>query len=179
MSVRVAMGTAYGSGYIRANVPAGNQQVSLSAADATFPRYDAIVLTEGGSLTKREGTPGGSPAAPSLTSGDTLLAYVYVAANETTITETEIFNQRLCANPKPRTQSFTANGSTPTFRLDRRSYGKPVVYRDGLRMLDVTGESPTTYSEYTVSDPVESNGTVITFGADVPSNAVIVVDYVG
>ena len=179
MSVRVAMGTAYGSGYVRANVPAGNQQVTLSAADATFPRYDAIVLTEGGSLTKREGTPGGSPSAPSLSSGDTLLAYVYVAANETTITETEIFNQRLCANPRSRTESFTANGSTPTFRLARHTYGKPVVYRDGLRMLDVTGNSASTYSEYTVSDPVESNGTIITFGADVPAYAVIVVDYVG
>lgn len=180
MSVRVAAGTGYGgTDYNRNTVPAGNQQVTLSAADATFPRYDAIVIpSTGGNATptKREGTPGGSPALPSLSSGDVLIAVVKVVANDTAISAEEIFDHRRCANPRPRSESFTMNGSTPYCRLARRVFGGVSVFRDGLRMEDGADSD---VSHYQISEPIEGNGTLITFGADPASDTVVRVDYLG
>lgn len=178
MSVVVAAVKVYnGNNYSRANVPAGNQSVSLDAADAVDPRYDAIVIpagTGGVSPTKRTGTPASSPSLPSLTSGDTLIYVVKVAALDTAITNAEIFDHRRYSNPQSRSETFTADGSTSAFTLARRVYGEVKVYRDGLRM---EAGSDSDYSHYQVSEPIEANGTRITFGANPTNGAVIRIDY--
>ena len=72
--------------------------LAISAASATYPRYDAVVIKYDGasrlvSIYVKEGSPAASPAYPSMTrSGTTYemcLAYVYVAANATSVTVTD------------------------------------------------------------------------------------------
>lgn len=180
MSVRVAAGIGYGgSDYKRNAVPAGNQQVSLSAADATNTRYDAIVIpSTGGNATptKREGTADPSPVIPSLTAGDVLVSVVKVAANATEIQTADIFDHRRAANPRGRSATFTANGSTAAFTLSHRVFGGVVVFRDGLRMEEGADADA---SHFQLSEPVEANGSRITFGANPANNAIIRVDYQG
>lgn len=179
MSVVVSAGRCYaGSGgdYARGYVPAGNQSVTIDAADATDPRYDAIVIPSGGSAPAcRKGTPAGSPSLPSLTGGDTLIAVVKVGAAVTSITDADIHDHRRFSNPKPRSESFTADGSTSAFTTSVR--GKiAAVFRDGLRMIEGADADA---SHYQISDAIEADGTTITFGADPVNDALIVVDFVG
>lgn len=105
MSVDVAAGAARagGSYYLFSSTT----NVTLTAAHATLPRKDLIVLNSSGTLTKRDGTaeaaaPTGQvrrftyrPAAPELTAGDTVLAEVYVAPTVTQIFNADISDRRV------------------------------------------------------------------------------------
>jgi hypothetical protein len=71
----VASGTVQAGGTVH-SVSSG--QLSLGSKDSTNPRLDALVVSGGGTLAVRAGVAGSSPALPTLTSGDTVLAYVYV-----------------------------------------------------------------------------------------------------
>jgi hypothetical protein len=107
MTVDVAIGTAWIQGYYYKNtaiVP-----LAISAADATNPRIDRIILRLNADDAVRSivlailaGTPAASPTAPALQTNYTgtgiyeiSLAQVLVAANETEITNTEITDERL------------------------------------------------------------------------------------
>jgi len=70
--------------------------ITLSAADPTNPRIDAIALQDGTGVVVVAGTPASSPAAPQLAANQTLLTYVQVNATATVptgVTNTVIYDQ--------------------------------------------------------------------------------------
>lgn len=169
MAVRVQVGgTVYGTTGKR-SVAGTTTSLSIGAADGSNPRYDAIVVNSSGAYAVRPGTPGSSPTAPSLTAGDTLLAYVKVAANVTEIGSADIFDHRRWANPTSRYARQTANGSATAWTLTGfRSDGTVQMSRQGFGAIPVSS-NPSGMDEYTVTNPVESQGTVITVGS-APTN---------
>jgi hypothetical protein len=102
MQVRVAAGEAFVRGHYYQNT--AQATVTLGTANATNPRIDAIVLELDLSLNKIalkavQGTAAASPTAPTLTQTTTgvyqmLLAYVSVAAADTSITAGEVTDAR-------------------------------------------------------------------------------------
>lgn len=94
MTVAVAAGNVITTGTV-ASVTAGN--ATITAADATNPRIDLVVVTSAGALAARAGTAAASPVFPTLTAGDVLLAAVYVPANDTAINANQIIDKRMIA----------------------------------------------------------------------------------
>lgn len=175
MTVSILGGIVYGSGGVRRQTIGAT--VTHDAADTTDPRIDVVVFPESGIPTIRKGTAGAIPAIPTLTPGDTALAYVYIAANDTSIGSGDIYDARRWSNPVPTTAEFAGDASTVDFDLPKRiaAGSDPAVFIDGLRM--VKKSSPSTASEYKVSDVAQANGSRVTFGAAPAADAVIVVDY--
>lgn len=94
MSVKVATGgTAYNS-LGQKIVFAANLTITVAAADATNARWDIVVVKSDGTVGIRQGTPAGSPADPTLTSGDVVLARVTVDANAANIASNKIADLR-------------------------------------------------------------------------------------
>lgn len=103
LSVVVNSGAAFIRGRLYENT--ASKTLSIAVADVTNPRLDRVVLRvslDGGIQTIRlavlTGTPAGTPSLPSLTQNSTTyeisLAYIWVAANATTIPNTEIHDER-------------------------------------------------------------------------------------
>jgi hypothetical protein len=162
MAVRVQTG---GKGYTAAGnrVSIGTTaSLAISASDADDPRYDAVVWNAGNfDFAVREGTPGvGTYGA--LSADDVLLAVVKVPATATEITSAEIFDHRRGAGSRRTSKVWT--GSTATaYELPRRLRGTADVFRNGVNLIEAG--SPATADEYAVTNPLESNGSVITLGA--------------
>jgi len=72
--------------------------VTISAADATNPRLDLIVVTSAGALAVRAGTPAAAPKPPARTANDVVIAVVYVPANDTAIGTSQITDLRVVRN---------------------------------------------------------------------------------
>lgn len=145
MSVDVAAGAAFIDGteetfqgrYFVENRATVN--LTISAADATNDRIDRIVAqvedseysgaTDAWSLAVVTGTPAGSPTAPTIPENSLLLADVTVAATVTSITDSDIDDQRV------RSSSLT--GEIPCTNATRPS--SPI---EGLRIYETdTGRS--------------------------------------
>mgnify|MGYP001578073977 CR=1 FL=1 len=69
--------------------------VTITAADATNPRIDLIVINSAGAKAVRAGTPAAAPKPPARTANDVVIGAVYVAANDTAIGTTEITDMRV------------------------------------------------------------------------------------
>lgn len=69
--------------------------VTVTAADATNPRIDLIVVTSAGALAVRAGTAGANPKPPARTANDVVIASVYVPATDTAIATTQITDRRV------------------------------------------------------------------------------------
>lgn len=100
MSVDVAAGTARinGTDYIES----AKKNLIVSAAHATYPRIDLIVYDQSGSTPAIvAGTPDTYPQCPDVREdNDIPLALVYVAANDTAISNSEITNVRSGVKPE-------------------------------------------------------------------------------
>jgi len=111
MTVTVASGLALIDGaavYLEADT-----DVTLSAADATYPRKDIIVIDNEGTVSAITGTaesasPSGEtgprtsrPKPPDIPDGSILLAEIWVAAGVTSITSADITDRRVVALPSP------------------------------------------------------------------------------
>lgn len=97
LSVSIAAGTVTLKEIWAVVAAASNQ--ALTTANATNPRIDAVVVTSAGAIAIRTGTAAVLPNAPDLTTNDILLALVYVPANATTLTATNIRNKRVIIDP--------------------------------------------------------------------------------
>lgn len=69
--------------------------VTITAADATNPRIDLIVVTSVGALAVRAGTAAAAPKPPARTANDVVIAAVYVPANDTAIATSQITDLRV------------------------------------------------------------------------------------
>lgn len=77
--------------------------VTISAADASFPRYTAVVLrldetARAITIETKDGTPASNPTKPTMTNSSTIkeicLAQIYVAARATSISQSNIEDTR-------------------------------------------------------------------------------------
>ena len=59
------------------------------------PRFDLVVISQGGTLTKRKGTEAAAPVFPALTTGDILLAAVWRRVDDDQIVAADIVDKRI------------------------------------------------------------------------------------
>ena len=119
MSVDVAAGQARVGGYFPF-VAAAN--VSVSAAHASLPRLDLVSVDYNGVLTVTAGTAAAAPVLPAIPANSIVLATVYVPANDTTITDSQLTDKRLVvANVFDGEDDFEP-GSTETGEIGQWSW---------------------------------------------------------
>lgn len=99
MTVAVAVGTVMTNKVPKA-VAAGN--VTITAAHATLPRLDLVVVDSTGAKAARAGTAAANPKPPARTANDVVLAVVYVPATDTTIGANQITDLRVINSFSPR-----------------------------------------------------------------------------
>jgi hypothetical protein len=108
--------------------------VTISAADATNPRLDLIVVNSSGALAVRTGTAAAAPRPPVRTANDVVLGMVYVPANDTAIATTQIIDKRVTPSfPQViynQTAQRSQNNSTSAVSLF--SNGSGLTIPDGL-----------------------------------------------
>jgi hypothetical protein len=92
MTPAVAKGSVLSNG-VMFPVTAGD--VTITAADATNPRLDLIVVTSAGAKAVRAGTPAANPKPPARTANDVVIAAVYVPATDTSIETTKCVDMRV------------------------------------------------------------------------------------
>jgi hypothetical protein len=100
MTPAVAKGGVLSNGTMFAVAAA---DVTITAADATNPRLDLIVVTSAGALAVRAGTPAAAPKPPARTANDVVIAVVYVPANDTAIATSQITDMRVLRTQGPIT----------------------------------------------------------------------------
>ena len=98
MTPSVAKGAVLSNGSLFA-VAAGT--VTISAADATNPRLDLIVVDSAGSKQVRTGAAAVNPKPAARSANDVVLAVVYVPANDTTIAQTQLTDMRVLREQGP------------------------------------------------------------------------------
>lgn len=98
MTLAIAKGSVLSQGVLR-GVTAGN--VTISAAHATLPRIDLVVVASDGAKTVRAGTASTKPAPPDLSVGDVCLAFVYVAPADTAISTDQFLDTRMFRTTGP------------------------------------------------------------------------------
>lgn len=92
MTVAVASGNVNTNGVYKAVTGANG---TITAADATNPRLDLVVITSAGAIAVRAGTSAASPKPPAKTANDVILAVVYIPATDTTISTNQITDLRV------------------------------------------------------------------------------------
>lgn len=118
--------------------------VTITAADATNPRIDLIVVTSAGALAVRAGTPAAAPKPSARTANDVVIAAVYVPATDTAIGTSQITDMRVTPNfpvviYRTTTAETTNTTSSAVHVLNKTGSG--VIIPNGLflagRMLRV------------------------------------------
>lgn len=92
MTVAVAAGTIR-RGDETKDITGGN--VTISAADATNPRFDLIAVDMSGAKSATAGTPAAEPVFPAIPANNIVLAAVYVPAGDTAIQSGQIIDKRV------------------------------------------------------------------------------------
>lgn len=98
MTPAVAKGAVLSNGTLFAVAAA---DVTITAADATNPRIDLIVVTNAGALAVRAGTPAAAPKPPARSANDVVIAQVYVPANDTAIATSQCIDRRVFRTQGP------------------------------------------------------------------------------
>lgn len=133
MTPAVAKGAVLSNGTLFA-VAAAN--VTITAANATNPRIDLIVVDSTGALAVRAGTAAAAPKPPARTANDVVIAAVYVPANDTAIATSQITDMRVLRQQGPicifkQTAADTINNTAAAIEvLNRGNSG--VTIPDGL-----------------------------------------------
>lgn len=121
MTVAVASGTVSVAG-VSAAVTSGN--LAISAADASNPRFDLVVVSNTGAKSVVAGAPAGAPVFPAIPASSVALAAVYVPAADTAIQSNQIVDKRVLVLPSggaaggakliiSAAQSIPASGGLP------------------------------------------------------------------
>lgn len=98
MTLAVAKGSVLTDNVMRP-VPAAN--VNVSAAHATLPRIDLVVIDASGAKVVRAGTPSSSPKPPALVADDVCLAFFYIKPGDTAIPTSQILDTRMFRTTGP------------------------------------------------------------------------------
>ena len=81
------------------SVSAGN--VTLADAHLTLDRFDLVVVSDAGALSAVAGTASATPAFPAIPASRTVLAAVYLPANDATIATNQIVDKRMLLPDPP------------------------------------------------------------------------------
>ena len=124
MTVAVAKGAVLSNG-VMFPVTAGN--ATITTANATNPRIDAVVVNSSGAKAVRAGTAAAAPKPPNRTANDVVLAYVFVPANDTTISTAQIVDKGI-SPPSPTliykaTDAVTTNTAATVELLNKANNG--------------------------------------------------------
>lgn len=98
MTLAVAEGAVLTNDSMR-SITAAN--VNVSAAHATLPRIDLLVIDSSGAKVVRAGTPSSGPTPPQLSSGDVCLAFFYIKPGDTAIPSSQILDTRMVRTTGP------------------------------------------------------------------------------
>lgn len=120
MTPAVAKGAVLSNGTMFAVAAA---DVTVTAADATHPRIDLIVVTNAGALAVRAGTPAAAPKPPARSANDVVIGAVYVPAGDTAIATNQVTDMRVLRTVGPikiagntaNVNSTNTNGATTFF----------------------------------------------------------------
>lgn len=110
MTLAVAQGSVVTNDVLR---PVTAANVNISAAHATLPRIDLVVIDVNGAKVVRAGTPSSSPAPAALSANDVCLAFVYVKPGDTAIPAGQLLDTRMFRTTGPIIVGKTA---TPIVR---------------------------------------------------------------
>lgn len=86
-------GTAIVSGVVRKL--AANVTATIGTAHGTHPRFDLVCITDSDTLVVVAGTAAAAPVFPAIPADRTVLAAVYVPANDTAITTAQVIDKRV------------------------------------------------------------------------------------
>lgn len=99
-TLAVAKGAVLTNGVLKA-VAAAN--VNITAADASNPRIDLVVIDAAGAKQVRAGAPATNPKPPARTANDVIIAAVFVPANDNTIENDKVTDMRVMRTQGPIT----------------------------------------------------------------------------
>jgi hypothetical protein len=99
MTCAVASGVTRNADGTTAVVASGN--VTITAADATNPRIDLVVVSSAGAKSATAGTAAAQPVMPAIPATSVVLAAVYVPATDTTIATNQITDKRVVLPTPP------------------------------------------------------------------------------
>lgn len=105
MTPAVAAGVVISNG-VHFNIAAAD--ATVTAADATNPRIDLIVITSAGAIAVRAGTAAAAPKPPNKTANDVVLYAVYISANDTSIGNSQLTDMRVMGDYRPLCISLSA-----------------------------------------------------------------------
>lgn len=108
MTVAVAAGVVC-SNDVYFSVAAANG--TITAAHATLPRIDLVVINNAGAIAVRAGTAAANPKPPARSANDVGLAAVYVPAADTTIENDKITGLRIERPERPRSRTLSSNAT--------------------------------------------------------------------
>lgn len=132
----------------------GLDPITITTADATYPRIDLIVISSANVISAVAGTPAAQPVAPSIPANSVALATVHVPAGCTTITSSQIFDKRIVlegpSHPTGRhkvgaTEFIAYEGSPSLLATDHYLYW--ALADTGLEGIICTIEVPLDWSE--------------------------------
>lgn len=106
--------------------------VTITAADATNPRIDLIVVNSAGALAVRAGTAAAAPKPPVRTANDVVIAFVYVPANDTAIGTTQIIDKRVSPSSPCVIHKVTTVRTVNTSAAQISFWATPPSIPDGL-----------------------------------------------
>ncbi len=93
MEIDVASGEALLAG-VSVTVSAQPDE-TIATADGSNPRVDLVTVNSGGTVVVTAGTAAGNPVSPAIPANSVPLAFVYVPASDTTITDNQINDKRV------------------------------------------------------------------------------------
>jgi len=151
MTVAVAAGVIAVAG-VNGTVTGGN--VTITAADATNPRFDLIVSNSAGTLSATAGTAASNPVFPAIPASSVVIAAVYVPANDTDIDSNQIVDKRvIMAGLDTRFVNVTGDTMTGALAITLAGVGLAVT-QDGylggyLRVGSAVAPANTTAGDLT------------------------------
>lgn len=115
MTCAVAAGITRNADGTTATVATGN--VTITAANATNPRLDLVVVSSSGVKSVTAGTAAASPVFPAIPANSVVLAAVYVPANDTAIAANQITDKRVVL-PQPQPLGQPSGTLLRTYTFD-------------------------------------------------------------
>jgi len=166
MVVAVSAGQVVRAGVIAA---VGAATPTVTAAHATNPRLDIVVVTAANSVDIRAGTAALAPKPPALTAGDIALAVIYVPALLATVTASHIVDLRVLVNATQALDSLKVanNSASPAVTITQTGAGHALLVEDSAS----TDSSPLIV-DYN-GRLVVGNTAAVTTGIGTPSHQVV------
>ena len=96
---------------------------TIATADGTNPRFDLVTINSSGTVVVTTGTPAVQPVSPDMPDATSVpLAYVYVPASDTTITDNQIHDKRVLLVASAGASTMYAENSGEDFVVSTSAF---------------------------------------------------------